>query len=856
MHNQEGIMMSAQLSPRYCFDRFELQPGERRLLLGGAPLALAPRAFDLLLALVERAGQLVSKEALLERVWPKLVVEENNLQVQVSNLRKLLGQDAIATVAGQGYRFTRKLSENAASELADDGVVRPGEAAPRCRSNLPHTNASLIGRNAELAQLQALLRQNALVTVTGAGGVGKTRLTLEAAQAMLPQFPGGVWWVELASVTDPKLVAAALYGIMGGDASEIGVARQAFFRRLGDQAMLLLFDNCEHLVESVADLVQEIMHVAPQVRLLTTSQEVLGVDGEYVFRLPSLTLPHSQEPDLAEVMASDAVSLFVERARAAGWQGTCDAQNARLIANICRRLDGIALAIEMAAARLPMLGLSGLAQLLDERFRVLTIGRRGALPRHRTLHATLDWSYSLLLPTERVVFRRIACFVGNFTLAAATAVAADAELDQFEVIHCITSLVAKSLLVADFSGESARYRLLESTRAYAQEKLGEAGETPQLLRRAALHCQCVFKNCFDDWTRLSDSQFEARYLPELDNLRQALDWAFGPDGDPEVGLDLAGCSGQIWCIRYLMSEARERVSYALERVGPATPLAVRVELWLSASMIFYWRRSERVHSLSQQALLLAHELADPLRLGWALVLRACALILDGKHGGEPLLQQAQPLLVASKRTRLLSWWHKGCGLQTEISGYPHRAIGEYRTALDLANAAGADMQSLNAQENLADALWMAGDLEAALIEARAVVERGQQDGFRNKSSWGWMLGNLFGMLVERGQPQDLAESLGYGREAMPYMVESECVWIAMDHFALRQAKLGHWEAAAKLLGWVDATYHGKRQPNEQRAMDGTRSLLQENVGGAQLAQWLTEGGALSEQEAIHLALKV
>ena len=867
-------MLSTELPVRYCFDRFELQPNERRLLVGGAPTALAPRAFDLLVALVERAGQLVSKESLLERVWPRLVVEENNLQVQISALRKLLGQDAIATVAGKGYRFTRELlaqvthagaPDGPFQALRDDGAQAMHDNGPsHGRHNLPRSNSPLIGRNAELLQLQQLIAAHSLVTVTGAGGVGKTRLMLEAAHALLPRFADGVWLIELATVSDPEALPGVLSNVLGGQITDARLVRQMLLRRMHGKSLLLLFDNCEHLLESVASLLQDILEIAPQVQILTTTQEVLGLGAEYVFRLPSLTLPQSSHPGVDEALASDAVSLFVERARAAGWGLCCDEETAPVIAAICRRLDGIPLAIEMAAARVPMLGLNGLAQLLDERFHVLTIGRRGALPRHRTLHATLDWSFGLLSQPECVVFRRLGYFVGDFTLAAAIAVAADAELDQFEVINCITSLVAKSLLVADIGTAHARYRMLESTRAYAQEKLCQAQESQHVARQAALHYQWVFKPCFDDWTRLSDTRFDERYAPELDNLRQSLDWAFGPDGDPEIGIDLAGCSGSVWCNRSLMSEARARIDCALEHISDATPLAVRAEAWLAAAAIFYWRRSDRGLPVSEQAVQIARELGDPMRLGYVLVTLACCIILRDDPGADALLAEARPLLVAAKRTRLLALLHKAYGIAAAMKEQVPRSISEYRVSLELATRAGADLQMLNAQENLADAYWLAGDLDAALHEARAVVQHGQNGNFAPKVSLGWMLANLFGILVERGQPQDLAEALPYGRTALPYAYESECTWITIDHFSLRMAKLGEFEYAARILGWSDYVYQSrdlKRQPNELRAMQACRSRLlqwaQAAPGRAELLiHWQQQGALLTEEEISHLAVKV
>ncbi len=285
------------------------------------------------------------------------------------------------------------------------------------------------------------------------------------------------------------------------------------------------------------------------------SQELIGIGGEHVLRLPSLAVPAEPAPSADTALAAGAVQLFVARARAADPRFVLDDRTAPTVAAICRRLDGIPLALEMAAARVPLLGVEGLANRLDERFRVLTAGKRTALPRQRTLHATLDWSYGLLSPPERAVFRRLGVFAGPFTLAAAGAVAAGDERDGIDVIECLSGLCDKSLVVADPDDVEASYRLLETARAYAQERLADASETAIVTRRHAQHYRRGFEACFDDWTQLSDAAFRARYAPHLDNLRAAIAWSFGSDGDDETAIALVGSSAQLWLSLSLYAEA-------------------------------------------------------------------------------------------------------------------------------------------------------------------------------------------------------------------------------------------------------------------------------------------------------------
>jgi predicted ATPase/DNA-binding winged helix-turn-helix (wHTH) protein len=832
----------------YCFDRFELQPDERRLLVGGAPVALGARAFDLLLALVERAGQLVTKDALLEQVWPKLVVEENNLQVHISTLRKLLGQDAIATVVGKGYRFSRPLLSKSA------GAPTQSRTPYIDNNNLPCNLGILIGREPELAELHALLADHQLVTVTGPGGVGKTRLMIASAQGLLERFAAGVWLIELAAQSDPERLTTTLASALGIEIKDTASARDTLIRHLRDKQMLLLFDNCEHLIGAVASFLNALLAVAPRIQVLTSSQEVLGVVGEQVFRVPSLTLPEEALPSAAVAQASGAVHLFIQRAKAADLGFQCTDANAPIIAAICRRLDGIPLAIEMAAARVTTLGLDTLAQLLDERFRVLTGGRRSAIPRQRTLQATLDWSYGLLAARERVVFRRVAGFVGGFSLAAAIAVAADAEFDQFEVIESIAILIAKSLLAIDASDGHARYRLLETTRVYALERLAEAQETALVARLAAEHYQLVFKSCFDDWTRLSDSAFDARYAPELDNLRLALDWSFGPEGDRQIGLALTGLSGQLWVGRLMLAEQQQRLDAALACLGPDTPPELEADLQLVAGMFFYWRLNEHAVSAMRRAMSLYLPLGKTIRLGYVQMMLGSSLVLGGADGAEEMLLQAKASLANSNRQRLLAMVPKSFGLLYTIRGMTADAMREFCSALQLSRAAGDEILELTIMENMANVLWDAGDLVQALAAARNVVERCKQVKIAHKVGWGWVYGNLFGILTECGE---LTEASAVGRLAMPYLQEASSVWILMDHYALRLAKVGKVEAAARVYGWIQNTYaqkHVMRQPLELRTSQNTLALLRDQLSPDELARFFAEGARMSEKEVCHLAL--
>src|SRR5258706_84945 len=368
--------MDAAPAERFRFGPFELQPDKRRLLEDGATTSLRPRAFDLLIALVERAGHLVTKDELLHQVWPRMVVEEAALHVQVSALRKVLGADAITTVSGRGYQFTLPATKG-------DGEAN---RASRAKHNLPYQLTSFVGREQEIAQLEELVTAHRLVTLTGAGGAGKTRLAIQVASRLIDAFPDGVWLVELAALSDPRLVpqavaqALALKEQPGKSVSEIVSGW------LASKRVLLVLDNAEHVIEGRVPLVDEILRRGPDVAILVTSRERLGITGELTYRVPSLTVPGTSETLTPEAMSRyAAVRLFVDRAKLARSDFDLTADNACYVASICARLDGMPLAIELAAARLRSLSVDELSHGLEQRFDLLTDGSRAELPRQRTL---------------------------------------------------------------------------------------------------------------------------------------------------------------------------------------------------------------------------------------------------------------------------------------------------------------------------------------------------------------------------------------------------------------------------------------------------------------------------------------
>jgi non-specific serine/threonine protein kinase len=450
------------------FGRFRLLPRRRQLLADGVPVELGARAFDVLTVLAESRGLLVSKDELLNRAWPGTIVEENNIHVQVSAVRKALGRDRdfIVTISGRGYRFTAEVR----SEVGDPiSLMRPAPTAAELgrRGNLPAGVADFVGRDVELQHLVDLVAAHRLVTVTGPTGVGKTRLALESARHLVPDMADGVWHADLASLTDPGSVQEAVVRSLGLESSR-SMPPHWLAAALRPKRMLLVLDNCEHLVDAAARTAEWLLRTGPDIRILVTSQEPLLAEGEHIVRLAPLDLPSDPSDRADDALRHGSVRLFLSRAQSADPDFILDCGTMPLAVSICRRLDGLPLAIELAAARAATLGLEAVASGIDEPFEILTEGHRTDLPRHRTLEAALDWSYSLLSQADRRVASRLAelsgCFSLEEALCAAGAGSRQAALDG------ISRLVMKSLLSVDKRGVAPRYRFLGTTRTYLSRR--------------------------------------------------------------------------------------------------------------------------------------------------------------------------------------------------------------------------------------------------------------------------------------------------------------------------------------------------------------------------------------------------
>jgi predicted ATPase/DNA-binding SARP family transcriptional activator len=449
-------------------------------------------------------------------------------------------------------------------------------------TNVPAATSELIGRAAALSEVTALVGAHRLVTLIGPGGIGKTRLALEVARELLPRYPDGAWVVELAPLSDPGLVPVTVASALGLSMPIGAEQPERVASALGGKRLLLVLDNCEHLIEAAARMAVALVRANPHVRVLATSRERLRTPGEYVYRVLSLEVPAEGIEEHGDLLDAPAVQLFVARAQAMDQRFFLDARRAVVASAICRRLDGIPLAIELAAARTAALGVEGLAARLNDRFRLLTGGHRTALRRHQTLRATLDWSYELLPAAERTVLHRLAIFAGSFLLDAASAVAADADLPGPAVVDAVTNLAGKSLVVVEGGGPVTRYRLLESTRAYALEKLTEGGELDQVARRHAEYYRDLFERAERETATRSTAEWLTLYAWRIDNVRTALDWAFSRAGDTAIGVALTVAAVPLWFQLSLLAECRQRAEQAQASLGPGRD--ARREMQLCAAL--------------------------------------------------------------------------------------------------------------------------------------------------------------------------------------------------------------------------------------------------------------------------------
>ena len=597
--------MSEQISAggAISFGPFRLLPTQRLLLKGEKPTRTGSRALEILTYLVQHAGKVVGKDELISRVWPNTFVEETNLRVHIAALRKALGDSEanaryISTVPGRGYCFVAPIERLGATSPPPD------------ESKLAHNLAPLnrvFGRDETVAMLAEQISKHRFVTIAGPAGIGKTTVGLAVAHRVVESYPDGVRFIDLTPLHDYRLLPNVVAFVLGltVHSEDVLSTLTNFLKR---KQMLLVLDNCEHVIDAAAILAEQALKSAPGLQILATSREPLRVKGEYVHRIAPLAVPALSEGLKAtEALTFPAVQLFVERAAASLDSYVLTDPDAPLVADICRRLDGIALAIELTAVRADALGVRGLASLLNDRFRLLATSRRTALRRHQTLGAAIGWSHDLLAEAERAIFRRLAVFNGDFAPEAASVVASDARIAESEVFDLIVGLVEKSLVIADVGGDIVRYRLLETTRAYALEKLMTSGEFESVARRHAAFYRDLFERAAVEGARPRSEW--------LANVRTALEWCFGSDGDVKIGLSLATVAAPAFLKASMLTECHdwsERALRALADDARGGAEEMHLQAASGLSLMFTRSATDAAGAALRRSLAIAEERGDTI----------------------------------------------------------------------------------------------------------------------------------------------------------------------------------------------------------------------------------------------------
>jgi predicted ATPase/DNA-binding winged helix-turn-helix (wHTH) protein len=828
------------------FGSYSVDPARRALMHGSKKIEIGSRAFDVLLAMVRRHGQVATKSEIMDEVWPGVTVEENNLTTQVATVRRALGcgvngRQFIVTVPGRGYRFIESVVTEApvAEPVADVPPPSPPAAPvlaftppvqaqppPPERHNLPAESSSFIGREVELAEIANRLASRALVTIAGPGGVGKTRAALKLGAELLPRFRDGVWFVELAPLADRAMVAEAVCRVLGAQAASGRDPLDVAVGFLRNKRMLLILDNCEHVLQGAADLAAAIGRSCPDMHILATSQEKLAVPGEAVFPMPSLRIPGPGSLTAAEALRSDAVRLFAERAADALGSFTLTDADAPHIAMICRRLDGLPLATELAAARLRMLKPAEMAQRLEKIFRLLTTGSRSVLPRHQTLRATIDWSFSLLAEAEQILLRRLSVFVDGWSLDGAVAVAGDGDttLDPDEVFDRLSALVDKSLVVADTAGPATRYRMLETTRQYAAEKLAESGETCRLglMARHILH---VSVHAEQAWPTMPTEKFLATYAPEIDNLRAAIDWSFGAGADPALGVALVANAGRLAEEMSLQTDLARWTASAMPHLALVAPALRAAVLYLHAGQQKQLG-ARMVPPERQLAIDLFRVAGDIFGLSRTLRQTAIAMAAPGESPPEMLAMLEEAVALARPFSP-----NKDLATALAHTGSVHFLNADHETArryneeaLAMRRALGDRTGVLGSFVNLAELFFVEGDTQAAL---RYALEADAEALACNAlSTRALILANIAGYHLSTGDIQAARHAASEALALNRALGQEDYAIICLEHLALATMLEGDASTAARLAGHTQSFYYRTGQLRDRLEQAGYDRLLE------------------------------
>jgi predicted ATPase/transcriptional regulator with XRE-family HTH domain len=743
----------------------------------------------------------------------------------------------------------------------------PDSAGEFCATNLPLQLTSFVGRESVVTEIKQLLQSCRLVAVVGAAGVGKTRCAIEIGGQLLEGFSDGVWLADLAPISDPALISTVIARPLGLHEKPSRPMLDTLLGYLKRKRLLLILDNCEHVIDEARRVAAAILHGCPDVCILATSRESFKTAGERAYRMPSLSVPSNSELLPAKEMSKyGAMQLFSDRAASADNRFVLTAENAPHVADICRRLDGIPLAIELAAARIRVLSPSELAQKLDERFRVLTSGDHSALQRHRTMRALIDWSYDLLSDDERVLFRRFSIFAGGFTLETASAACSTGGVDEIILLDLLSSLVDKSLVQADTFEGNTRYRLLESMRQYAREKLVDAAEEETMANAHAGAFLAVAERLDDTYETTPDREWLTQAEPELENFRAALSWTFGTRGDVQLGQRMAGALRRVW-ILFSLAQGQRWVQAAQERVNADTPVGTvamldLAECGLAAALNQY----KACLAAAERALARFRELADPL--GIAVTegqIGRAQIRLGNVAEGEAQLRRFVEQARSFRATKSVIFGLASLGEGRSFAGDIPGARQRYSEALAAARVAGAERWEATIVMNLAEAEFRSGNADVARRLADEALSLLRAQGHTHIIAIA--ASNTVAYHVALRQYDEANTAAREAIRAARDLQDSVLLTCTLQHSAAIGALRPSSDVlvtedrrrAARILGYVDARFvalETLRDYTEQQEYDAMIPALSAALSADELAQLITDGSAWSEDRAIAEAMLI
>ncbi|MGA8575200.1 MAG: helix-turn-helix domain-containing protein [Candidatus Cybelea sp.] len=809
------------------------------------------------------------------------------LRIQAGLSQQMLADRALISVQAvsaleRGYRKVpyRKTLERIADalSLSSEARVALELSARRARGerlaeqnaapahNLPRQLTSFLGREEVVREVCALVETAPLVSIVGTGGAGKTRVAIEVGARLLDRFPDGVLFVELAPIGDPSFVTHALAGALRVPESPQRPLLETLLAYLTQKQLLIVFDNCEHVIFEARRVAGSLLRECPSVALVVTSREVLSVSGERVYRIPPLAVPAERVPAPDEAMKYGAVALFTDRVKAADARFAVTQENVESVVEICRRLDGLPLALELAAARAAVLSPQQISERLDRAFELLTgTGQSVAVPRHQTMRAVIDWSYELLSSQARLLFDRLAIFAGGFTLETASSVCADERLPTHDVLELLSSLVAQSLVAVDFEGGDARYNFLEATRQYALERLAKRGERQALAHRHARTFLDLAQRLDADWYAARERSWFREARAELDNCRVALAWSLSERYDLRSGCLLAGALARVW---YSLSsvEGRRWVRLAMESVDESTPGDVLASLYIADAQLCGALGEYKASLASAEHALLLQGILDDLAIARAKQLAGSALGAMGRASeGEKLLDDALAAAQRLDNRRLAALVLGELGTARSRRGDVDGARRFYAEALAYYIALGLERPAASIAGHLAEVEFAAGDPASALH--RAEEARAGHEATQNRRSVAIDLCNMAAYLVALDCYDDARRHASEALLAARDVKATVLTAYVLQHLAAvgalatypskRRAEEGS-ERAAMLLGFVNARLallEAQREYTEQQEYDRISSTLGVILGD-RLDAVMALGAEWTEDGAVAVALEL